>query len=322
MAANILEHDQGVVQGTTWHQLPQYLTQDGPVTVDQARKVLDFPLEKVRLYRKAPAGSVRAFMPVDSFAVVRTDFDEVVADAVGPEFVVQNNANILDFIALEVLAEYPELSIESVGTLGNGATSFVNLKLNEFVIPGDKSNTVNRLMYYNPIGLGAYRAGVHGVRIVCQNTLNMADAAAAANGSLTRISHTSNSQERLKEAIIEIGKVFLELKTYEERLTEMAGIDMDSKSVDGFFDAFLPVTEETGQRALKIREKNVGIITSRFETDQDLKNPRTKYGMLNAVTWYVDHVKTQEDDGAQVWDSLTGRRAADKQRAFELLSVN
>ena len=45
MSAGILPLDAGIVQRDeygygTWHELPQYLVQDGPVTIEQARRVL------------------------------------------------------------------------------------------------------------------------------------------------------------------------------------------------------------------------------------------------------------------------------------------
>lgn len=48
MSHGIQEFDRGCVWGTTWHRIPSYVTQDKPVSIEQAREVLDFPLNTPR----------------------------------------------------------------------------------------------------------------------------------------------------------------------------------------------------------------------------------------------------------------------------------
>ena len=50
MSHCIEELDRGVVWGTTWHNCPQYVQQEEPVSLEQAEQVLIYPVEKVPLY--------------------------------------------------------------------------------------------------------------------------------------------------------------------------------------------------------------------------------------------------------------------------------
>lgn len=320
MPAGILEVDRGYVWGTTWHGLPNYIQLATPVTIDQARKIMDYPLAKKQLYAQLRGG----LEAVDAFAVVRTDHNTVVCPAVGRKFRVMNNVHILDFINDHVIKSYPALQIESVGTLWGGAVAFLSLKANSFMVKGDESETINRLMYYNPIGRGSYAAGAHSTRIVCNNTLRIAAAQSAANETLMTFKHTGNVEGKIVKHLVNLSKFFLELQTREQLLNDLALKPVNSDFVTEFIGKLFPVAKQTDRSLTMAKNRSAGIIEI-FETDTTIKAPanRSRYAVLQAVTNWVDHkmIARGTDDAANMWDGLVGNRADIKDRALELLSV-
>jgi len=313
--------DKGVVHGTTWHRMPEYIQQDHPVKRGQAIGVLDYPLEKRPLFRINAKGE---HVEANAWEIIRTDTDTPLAPHVGCDFTVMNNRVLFDFIDSTVLAEFPDIEIESVGTLFGGATAFVNLSVGEFVVNGDKSKSVSRLMYYNPLGKGKYKVCAHNIRVVCNNTLRMATDEAVASGLLRMVSHTKNAEANIKTAMGEIlvlREAFKEEKALMEALSKFG---MTEKRLAKFFKDWLPIDEDEATDRLKTRRANlIQGIMNQFESDQDLSAATAKsaYGLLNAITYWYDHeVPNRGNDIASIaWDGIVGGRSDVKIEALDTL---
>ena len=327
MAAGIQELDRGIVQRDkktgqgTWHNIPSYVVQDGPVTVPQARDVMCYPLHKERLFR----GNGQE---VDAWAIVRTDHDAVMVDAVGSKFQVVDNNFLLNFVNEHLLCVYPELKIESCGTLFNGATAFVNIKVAEFQIKGDQSPTINRLMYYNPLGKGSYQACAHDVRIVCNNTLRAAAAQGLANKSLAKFRHTASATEKINDHLMDLAELHLHLKKHVDMLDSLTSIQMNQTQVTTYLDKLYPLpVQDNGKqlpksRAFTMQANKRDAVLNVFNSDQglDADTRFTAYGMLQATTNVLDHGNIKNGDAmACSWDGITGQRAAFKDTALKIL---
>ena len=320
MAHGIMQEDKGLVQGDTWHGLPQYVTQDQPVSIEQARKVMAYPLEKQAVMCYTKDGH---YQQVDgTYCIVRTDKDVVVVPAVGERFVVVDNSFILDWVSEHMLAKYPDLSIESVGTLFNGAKAFVNIKVDEFQVKGDKSPTLSRLMYYNPLGDGSYRACAHDIRIVCNNTLRASEAQGAANETLAKFRHTANGAAKINEHLDTLAAVKLQLEAHKVNLDMLAGVDLNTGTVDALLSAMFPVAEDDGRRKKALAGKRRDAVRELFDSDQDLVGgaAHSAYGMLQAVTNFYDHhSNTRGDAASQMWGNIVGDRGDSKDAAFNTI---
>lgn len=316
MAHGIQQVDRGVVHGTTWHRLPQYIQQDTPVSPEQAVEVLDFPLEKRRLYRLVNG----VHQPADAWEIVRPDHNVTLVPHVGQDFTVMSNRVLFDFINDTVLAEFPDISIESVGTLWGGATAFVNLNVGEFTVKGDESKSVSRLMYYNPLGKGKYKVCAHNVRVVCNNTLRMATNEAIASGLLRMVSHTKNAEKNIKTAMGEILALREAFKEEQELMNALAAVSINSADMEKFFNLWLPKEDGATDRKDTRRSNLIQGITNQFEKDQGIKG-KTMYGLLNAVTYWYDHeIPNRGNDVAAVaWDGIVGGRSDKKEDALEAM---
>jgi phage/plasmid-like protein (TIGR03299 family) len=321
-----MEHDKGFVQGdSTWHRLPQYQTiPDRSITVEEALQVAGYPLEKRPLYWfNEQAEGVDKHLQVGAYCIIRKDKMVPVVDSVGERFVVVDNSFMVERIRDGLLNVYPDLRIESVGTLFNGGTFFINLRVGEFRVVGDKSETISNLMYCNPLGRGKYVACAHNTRIVCNNTEQVAEAEGVLNQSLRRFRHTAYAKDAIEQHLLEIGELKLALTSRFESLNHLAGEKVTDANIDAFLEELFPLPKEDG-RTKTIAENNrleiLGIIHGR-EHREYMVEPMTKYGLYMAYTDWVDHHRTSRnsDEASITIDGLIGSRAGLKEGVFKSL---
>jgi phage/plasmid-like protein (TIGR03299 family) len=319
----ILEHDKGAVFGTTWHKLEQYKQLDHFVPIEMVREIADYPLELRNSFvpMTMNSGEVRN-VPTGERSIVRPDIGEVITGGVGEDFCLENNLFLVDHIEENFLSLFPDLAIESVGTLRNGATFFLNLKVKEFQVTGDKSPTVSNLMFVNPLARGAYRCGAHHVRIVCANTLKAADAEAKANGSLFKIRHMKGAVQQIHNALEQMAQFRLGLEKNIEKLERLARLQVSCEQVQDFLAKMYPMPTDatvTPRKKTNVWEAR-GNVLGIFEGDQDLAGG-TAYALLNAYTYAVDHrdIRDQSDDAYRTWGSLYGVEADKKVVAMNTL---
>jgi len=321
MGHGIGELDKGFVSGEgTWHGLPQYVVvPDRPITMEEAMTVADYPVKKRPLYRQNMLGE---YEEAEAWEVVRTDHDAVLVPHVGSKFEATSNKFMLSYIDEHLLAQYPDLKIESTGTLFDGATFFLNLRVYEFQVKGDKSQTCSNLMYANPLGRGAYVACANNVRIVCNNTERAAEAQGLANDSLKRFRHTASAKQQINDHLVDMAELKLALKQHEDTLNFLADMSVSSKDVEGFLDFALPFPKVEGRArtmASAAREQFMHLLEGGQAST--MKDGFTKYGLYCAYTDFADHYNkgASMDDGAIRFDSLIGQRSGKKQAAFEWL---
>jgi phage/plasmid-like protein (TIGR03299 family) len=333
----IFEADAGVVWGTAWHNLPQYIQQETPVTIEQARKVLSYPVVKVPVFlqdgREVPGTS----------ALLRTDINQILYPAVGKEYTVADNNQILDIVEQTFLKPYPELKIESVGTLKNGQTCFVNVRLLEDAVAGDRSSTVHNFAISQGFGGVSIPMFLHSTRIVCMNTLRQAEMQGIANKSLRRVRHTKGVMDRIAEYAFDLQAVLVGIEKQTAVFSDWATVKIDSNGLETYFDAMFPlppVDEPSADDALKLDAeedetpksrtatyvmKKRDTVESIWDNEEDLQGPirHTKYALFQATTAFVDHHSTTRgaDAGYKYWSGLTGLRDAEKQRSYRILQA-
>lgn len=322
MSAGIEEFDKGVVYGTTWHNLPQYIQQPYPVQPNQVREVFDFGLEKKQL---SLVDETLGVIPVEAWAIQRTDNRAVLVPAIGSRFHVISHNEMFESINEGLLSMYQDLDIESVGTLRNGATCFVNLKVADVAVKGDKSPNMCRMMFSNPLGQGCYTVGVHNVRIVCQNTLDMAEAQAAAQDSLHKIRHTSGAEQKINDTLVDMARVKMGLEAFRGHMNWLVDQSATTSRIQEFMDSYIPIPEDMEGRGRTTRQNKRDRILTKFEEDQALDSgtDRSLYALLQAVTYCVDHLPagSRKDPFQVQWDGLTGTRAEEKVKALNIIDA-
>lgn len=166
-------------------------------------------------------------------------------------------------------------------------------------------------------GSGSVQVMFTPIRVVCQNTLNVALKSRLRS---INIRHTANIGERVKEAQETLGIMSQQFSIFEEASRKLATVQVTSKTLKDYVvsTGLIPkVQDEKDQssRAANIMQQ----LSNLFENGKGANLPGAKgtlWGAFNAVTEYVDHYRGPQL-AKRAESLLYGSGANIKQEAFE-----
>jgi len=301
---------------TPWHRLGRRLPSLTSATqaIDAAN--LNWTVEKCPVYLQD--GRV---VP-DRFAVVR-DVDRAILGTVGPDMTLLQNRDA--FQVLDIACAEHGVTIESAGALGNGSRTWMLAKLPRTIepVPGDVINGYF-LLANGHDGSLAYSARLTPIRVVCQNTLALAQDDRAMvtlrhTASIdTRVSMVGKMIERLMAALIKTGEGFTKLYDRQMNLEEVAA----------YIDTVFPAADTPDAKVSVILRKRREAVASLVWQGNGANlagattSGATAWACYNAVTEYIDHVRPAESAKAPVNERMTinaifGQGESIKVRALE-----
>ena len=174
---------------------------------------------------------------------------------------------------------------ETAGSLKNGKTIWLLGKMPERFICGDKFEPY--ICFTNcHDGTGAVKIAMTPIRVVCNNTLNMALTGAKRSWSTK---HMGNMEAKLSEArhTLELAHEYLDTLSIEAE--KMANETMTEENVITTLDKMFPIDEDASDRQKQnVKNAKDGIMICMLRPDiaQFLN---TKWGFINAVSDYVGH---------------------------------
>jgi phage/plasmid-like protein (TIGR03299 family) len=177
-----------------------------------------------------------------AFATVRTDTGAALG-VVGSNYVpFQNSAAFdqMDHIVGEGLAMY-----ETAGSLHGGKRIWIMARIPKELRAG-KEDVINPyvLLTNRHDGAGAIRLLPTSVRVVCQNTLNMALHARGASKEGLSIRHTKNVHEAVEEAREKLGIIVKRVASFQAQIDALAKVSLKESEVKDYFEQLYP----TGKR--------------------------------------------------------------------------
>ena len=330
-------NDRGVVQGDTWHRKEEFIRQEGPVTRDQLDWIFDYELAKVQLqmpiemepevdlpddgYSSLVDLKVKHVNVEGAYCIYRPDNQTVLVPSVGERFTLLDASMFIDWVDMNLLTPYPDLHVESSGTLYGGQTRFISIVLDEFQVAGDDSVTLNRILFTDPIGKGAYQACMNQTRVVCDNTRRLAIHQGKKNNSFLSCSHTSNGESRIQGHMLDLAEIRLGLAAENDRMDYFARTQLTFVHVRRFLDFLYPTVDEDGKpkqgRSLTIAQKKRDAIRSIFESQDGFSEAiaYSAYGLFNALSDFLGNQKGNTGFDVDL-DNLTGQRADQKDQAM------
>jgi len=168
---------------------------------------------------------------------------------------------------------------ETAGSLFNGKKIFLLVKMPETILLDDKIE--NYLFFTNSHdGLNAVKAGISNVRVVCDNTLQMAMKGATRTWSAH---HTKSVKSRQEEAIRTLQLASTYIKEMPKMAEAMAGKKVNADKVVPLF--FTKAELETDRAQTAIMK-----ITALAKEKPDLQNYKgTAWGVYNALSDFISH---------------------------------
>lgn len=241
--------------------------------------------------------------------VVRTNpFDngtDVLA-VVGDRYKVVQNEAIFDFAdgILDGGAEW-----ESAGSIKNGRVVFGSMTVpREFILDpqGANDKTVTYLLVHTSHdGTSAIQANITPVRVVCQNTLNM-----AVKGSKQsfKIRHTATVDGKIDEARRVLGLTFAHMDTFETLAKQMFETKVSAKQWDDLVLSLYPLDDNTASAKAKTMHANkvdmVNYLYKEGETNKTITG--TAWGALNALTERIDYYRSARKGGEGLQAAASG----------------
>lgn len=289
-----LSHDRSMffVGEKPWHGLgveyekPPATMGDAIVAAD-----LDWKVEKRPLWIRGSSG--KPIQVKDSEAVVRCS-DDYTLGIVGNDYTPLQNRVVFDFMNpfLEKGLAVPETG----GHLFGGRVIWILMKMTEAfeVVPGDEvRGFLLGTSSHNMTKAGHFRFTT--IRAVCWNTLSAAWAGDAKSDYAISIRHTAKVEEQVRAASRMFERFHATTLEAKEILQKLAKTKMKRPTMDEFLADLFPYNEEAKsttrtdnirKSVLTLHDKNLGNIPG---------VQGTAWGMLNAVTEYVDHFRGVTD---------------------------
>ncbi len=242
---------------------------------------------------------------------------------VGEQYEVCQDTWLLDDIP-STLIERGEAVYDGVMYL-HGACVFVCLlKLPDdtFVVDDGGQIEPYLLLVNSHDGSSSLKCMLTTVRVVCHNTLTLAF---ARGGSNIRITHSGDVKAKAGEACRVLGLARNEIQAQAGTANRMARRKLTQDERNKFIIDALGI--DVRDPKLSTKSENIVLQVLRCLGTDALADPESAWGMLNAVTSYVDHHKTVratvrsgDTDQARVHSTLLGPGQAMKAKAWEVAS--
>jgi len=298
-----------------WHGLGTEL--DHPATAAEAMVAagLDYGVDLTPLFTK------NGDLVPQRQGVVRTDTNRLLG-TVGPGYRPIQNADCFGF--LDTVVGDGGLRYHTAGALGQGEKIWMLAKLPGHIQVKDTEDVTDKflLLHNSHDGTSCLRVHFTPIRVVCQNTLAIAERNARGHGVAIR--HRGDLSARVQEAQYVLGLATQFYDAIQLKINRLASYYPTSHQLGEYFRALYPdpiagnATHAQNVRAewFRLFEDGIG---------QDIPGIRhTAWAALHAVTEYVDHKRPTR--GRSELDRLSrrlesqwfGTGARLKQRAWNL----
>jgi len=312
---------------TPWHRLGTKVK--GLMTSKEALEAahLEWSVTKELVYQLMSNGSYRAIP--SKYATIRSD-NELPLGVVGSKYTVLDNVDaftFMDEIVQEGLAMY-----ETCGSMKEGRQIWILAKLPNHVKIGEGDEVVPYLLLTNTHdGSGSVKIMPTFIRVVCNNTLQMALGEGRSAKTIYNIRHTKNMADKVDSAREAIGLINEDFERTKEFYQSLMNVKLTHDELETYFISAAKLSyNDEGE--LSARGQN--IVTQLFqnmnhETNLVGEMKNTAWAAYNAFTFWVDHQRcvdiskghnmTQDQLQTNLSNSLMGTGLVDKQKALNLV---
>lgn len=224
----------------------------------------------------------------DHLANVRTD-TQAVLGVVGRRYHVFQNSDAFDF--MDALVGDKLAMYETAGALHGGRKVWMLARIpGDYRVGADDVVKPYVLLVNSHDGSTALRMIPTSVRVVCQNTLNLALRQAGSEGLAIR--HRPSLNERVREAREKLGIVAARFDEFDAELHAMIARTLTARQVHDYFDGLLPKPDTDRQR--DTRRKMMQKFIENFESPTNTLRgmAHTPWAAYNAVSEWADHQRS------------------------------
>lgn len=296
-----------------WHGLGFQIPPGASVKAMLKAAKLNWTVERREMYYGVTKGEEEDLQPVPSFAALVRNSDDKVLDVVGSAYRPVQNEEAFSFF--KEFVETGGATMETAGSLRGGKYVWGLASLNQsFKLRGDDV-VKGYLLVGSPHEQGrSLIIKFTTVRVVCNNTLTLA---LRKGGREWRMSHRLDfndaSMANAKEAL---GIAHDQMSEFERNARKLQKLKITDKDAVGLFTGlFDPSSEETP--ALEDALPRVKILMDIYANAPGA-DKGNGFGVLNAVTYWADHVASRTAD-KRLSNAWLGRTAVKKERMLDTL---
>lgn len=277
---------------------------------------LDYEVKKQPLYINDAEGS-QILVP-DRFATVRQDTSQPLG-VVGSRYTVVQNWEAFSFF--DAIVGEGQAIYETAGALGNGERIFITAKLPQQMVIAPDDVIQNFLFLANAHdGSMAITAMLTSVRVVCENTFNLA---LTKHGKAITLRHSKSVHQNLQTAHQLMGIVKKESDLAEVTFRKMTQVRITDSQLKAFIEmAMMPGKEQISSEDFSKRFTNTidNILnyTASDATQLMVSTKGTLYGAMNAITGFYNNVRAYKDAENRLDTIMYGSGARNNARAYNL----
>ena len=303
-----------------WHKLGVQFDQEFTSAEAISAARLDYPVTKEQLYRLRSDLGMGMTEPIEAYATINAHTQEVLG-IVGDQYEVLQNSEAFDFF--DILLNESGGKLQTAGAIGKGEKVWMLAKLPEVFYPlvGDG---VEQYLLGTTSHDGTMKTEVRfsSIRVVCQNTFNMA---MQGSRGVISIRHTTNMRQKLEMAAMVMLRYKEHFDLVGENFSKLASVKIDDAWIDEYLERLIgnPVNVADG-RGRTIMENKIKLIEGRLAFGKGVDLPGvagTAWWALNSVVEFADYdmkAKGQGMDESRRTNSiLFGTAAEFKQEAFD-----
>lgn len=303
-----------------WHGLGTYI-QDAPSVDDMLIKAgLDWSVVKTPVYAQHHDGLTNDPTLVttsDHFALVRSS-DGKILDVCGKQYNPVQNRDALGFF--KSFVEAGDATLETAGSLKGGRNiwGLANLGQNFHLKNNKHDQLKSYLLISSPHEVGkSLQIKFTSVRVVCNNTLTLALNSNAQFRMTHRVQFDEFNQERAREILGIARDESLQFeKTANTLSTQRISRDDALRVLQPIYQPDIDpvVLINSPDKYLSLSIKSILVANENAPG----ASPDTAWGLLNAVTYYSDHVASRSVD-KRMHNAWFGKTANHKQKVLDTL---
>ena len=249
------------------------------------------------------------------FATVRSDRNKPLG-VVGKVYTPLQNKEAFSFF--DGIVGVKEAMYHTAGSLGDGEKVWILAKLPGYIqVKGDDVVDKYLLLANSHDGSSAVEMMFTPIRVVCQNTLNMAINASV--GETSRVRHTRSLMVRVEEVREQLGIIKYQYDMFEQLSQKMANIQMNKEKFQNYLETIGAVRKQDEEEEMSTRTKNnLDTFFELFEHGKGNDLPGIKHTLwagYNSVVEHVDYIRGSNKNRTK--SLLYGSGADLKQRAWD-----
>ena len=296
---------------TPWHDLGNKLSENQPIEVWADQAGMNWQIEESPIQyitgNNPMMGELKEYP--DSKVLYRSDTLDPLS-VVGSRYKAVQPREILEFY--RDLTDYAGFELETAGVLKGGRKLWALAKTGQSsTLKGNDQTNGYVLLATACDGSMATTAQFTSIRVVCNNTLSIALKGNSPTGVKVRHSTAFDANKVKKELGISVST----WSTFMDEMKELSNRKVNTKEARQFISSVFstPTSPDANQRAMKRVEElyhghGHGAL---LESSKD-----TAYGLLNAVTEYVDHERRARSNDFRLDSAWFGQGANLKQHAL------